>query len=458
MTDNQVTVEQLLRALGQVAVQISEKLDVLTEKMDTLKEAASGAAGPPAPGEEFFGARFDRLEEALSGLAPGDGGPLAARLDVLAEKLDGLTEKMDALKEAASGAAGPPAPGEEFFGARFDRLEEALSGLTPGDGGPLAVRLDALAEKLDTVTGLMAAPSSEEAVTGVSVREAVDSLGERMEKLITGLGTDMKEASERNASGVSEASGLIIGAIGSVPEAVKALQQSLEGKAEDLSREAASAVERAGEYYKRSEAFLDDAVNTGKKTEKAMDAVKEELTRGLSQNHDILSRLEELTTRFADRATDDGIAALNRSAVHHYNIGEYQAAEENLVEAINLDPGRVELWCNLAHVQAASGQEAEAETSFRKALELEPDMDQAVSGLGVLMVAGGRPEEAISFLSGFMADENPSVRTMIAYSRALVSAGRHAEAVSVLERAAEAAPGNPDVKAELAAYTGGAEN
>lgn len=390
MADNQVTVEQLLRALGQAVVQMSDKMDVLASKMEAVREELAGRASSPAPGEEFFQAQFSRVETAVAGLAPGDGGFLAGRLDALAEKLDAVA-----------------------------------AGLAPGGADSDSARL-----------------------------QAMESLGDRIERLITGLGADMKESAEKNASGINEASGLVIGAIGAIPEAVKAMQQSLEGKADDLRRDTARSLEQAEEHLKRSEKVLDDAVKTGKKTEKGVDAVKEEMAQSLSENRDILSRLEEVTTRFAGKALENGIATLNRSAVHHYNIGEYRAAEEDLAEAVNLDPGRAEVWCNLAHVQAASGRDSEAETSFRKALELEPDLDQAVSGLGVLMMAGGRSEEAISFLEKFMADESPSIRTMIAYSRALASSGRHADAVSVLEKAAGAAPANPEVKAELAAYTG----
>jgi Flp pilus assembly protein TadD len=432
MADNQVTVEQLLRALGQAVVQMSEKMDVLASKMDAVREELAGRAPSPAPGEEFFQAQFGRLESALARedtrepVRDEAALELLGRMESSLEKLAaGTLEKLDALKEGLSGIAGPSAPGEEFFQAQFGRMESAVAGLSPQGAGSDSAR-----------------------------QEALDSLGDRIERVVAGLAADVKESSERSASGISEASGLIIGAIGSIPETMKAVQQSMEGKADDIRRDAARSMEQAEEHLKHSEKVLDDTVKTGKKTEKVLEAVKEEMAQKLSENRDILSRLEEVTTRFAGKALEDGIATLNRSAVHHYNIGEYRAAEEDLAEAVNLDPGRAEVWCNMAHVQAASGREAEAEASFRKALELEPDLDQAVSGLGVLMMAGGRSEEAISFLEKFIADESPSVRTMIAYSRALASAGRHSDAVSVLERAAGAAPGNPEVKAELAAYTG----
>jgi Flp pilus assembly protein TadD len=198
---------------------------------------------------------------------------------------------------------------------------------------------------------------------------------------------------------------------------------------------------------------------TGKKTEKAIEESEgPSCPVGLRRNGESFGGDSEVTERFAGKALEDGIRQLNLSAIHHYNIGEYQAAVEDLREAIHLDANRAEVWCNLAHAQAALTQDADAEASFRKALELQPDLDQAVSGLGVLMLAGGRTGDSIAFLEKFMASETPSVRTMIAYSRALAGAGRHADAVETLERAASLAPDNPEVTAELQAYTGDKAN
>lgn len=446
MADNQVTVEQLLMGLGQAMLQMSEKMDVLAEKLDGVRNEIAGTTPPALPGEGFFEAQFGRMEDAVSRMAPASGhsavpfdsGPIAeglARLDASIEKLEaGVGEKLDSVREQIEKAEYPAQPGESFFEGQFRRLEEAVSalalrgGASPGssDEGSLAPRLS--------------------------------ELGDRLEKLLLEVNTSVQEAARKSALGITEASGFIIDAIGSIPESVRTMHDELAAKAESLRAETAADLERAEESRRNTEQVLSDVTRVGEKTGEAIEAVKQELSAGLGKNAAILAEMQEVTERFAGKAMEEGISSLNQSAIHHYNTGEYEAAALDLKEAINLDANRAEVWCNLAHVQAAKGEENEAEASFRKALELKPDLDQAVSGLGVLLLAGGRAGESISFLERFMADESPSIRTMIAYSRALAASGRHTDAVATLERAVALAPGNPDVKAELAAYTGDEAN
>lgn len=446
MADNQMTVEQLLVALGQAMLQMSGKMDVLAEKLDAVRNEIAGNAPPALPGEGFFEAQFGRMEEAVSRIAPAPGpssdpldlAPITeglARLDASIGNLaEGLGAKLDAVREQASGVEYPVPPGESFFEARFKSLEDAVAGLAAHGGVASGQPADG------------ATPSG------------LTELGDRLEKLLSELGTAIQEAARNSALGITEASGFIIDAIGSIPESVRTMQEALAEKAEGIRTETAANLEKAGETLRSTEKVLGDVTRAEERTGEAIEAVKNELSEGLGKNAAILAQMQEVTERFAGKAMEEGISALNRSAIHHYNTGEYEAAVLDLREAINLDAGRAEVWCNLAHAQAAKGEEIEAEASFRKALELKPDLDQAVSGLGVLLLAGGRPGESISFLENFMADESPSIRTMIAYSRALAAAGRHSDAVATLERAASIAPGNPDVKVELSAYTGDGAN
>jgi tetratricopeptide (TPR) repeat protein len=446
MADNQVTVEQLLMGLGQAMLQMSEKMDVLAEKLDAVRNEIAGTTPPALPGEGFFEAQFGRMEDAVSRITPGSGpsaepfdsGPITeglSRLDASIERLAaGVGEKLDAVRDQVAKAEYPAQPGESFFEAQFKRLEEAVSALALRDGAP--------------------SDSSDEG----SLAPRLSELGDRLEKLLLELNSSVQEASRNSAQGITEASGFIIDAIGSIPESVRTMHDELATKAESLRAETAANLEKAEASRKDTEQVLSDVTRVGEKTGEAIEAVKQELSAGLGKNAAILAEMQEVTERFAGKAMEQGIDSLNRSAIHHYNTGEYEAASLDLKEAIDLDPGRAEVWCNLAHVQAAKGEETEAEASFRKALELKPDLDQAVSGLGVLLLAGGRTGESISFLERFMTEEAPSIRTMIAYSRALAASGRHADAVATLERAVSLAPDNPDVKAELAAYTGDGAN
>lgn len=446
MADNQMTVEQLLVALGQAMLQMSGKMDVLAEKLDAVRNEIAGTTPPSLPGEGFFEAQFGRMEEAVSRITPGSGqsapsfdsGPVTegfSRLDASIEKLAaGVGEKLDAVRDQVAKTEYPAQPGESFFEAQFKRLEEAVSGLAPQGAG--------------------SAGSSDEG----SLASSLSELGDRLEKLLSELNASVSESARKSAQGLTEASGFIIDAIGSIPESVRTMHEELAVKAEGLRTETATNLEKAEEARRNTEQVLSEVTKAGEKTGKAIEAVKHELSEGLGKNAAMLAEMQEVTERFAGKAMEEGITSLNRSAIHHYNIGEYEAASLDLKEAISLDANRAEVWCNLAHAQAAKGEETEAEASFKKALELKPDLDQAVSGLGVLLLAGGRAGESISFLERFMTEESPSIRTMIAYSRALAASGRHTDAVATLERAASLAPGNPYVKAELAAYTGDGAN
>jgi hypothetical protein len=89
MADNQVTVEQLLRRWGRRLSRCPIRWTSGVEN-GSRREELAGRASSPAPGEEFFQAQFSRVETAVAGLAPGDGGFLAGRLDALAEKQDAV--------------------------------------------------------------------------------------------------------------------------------------------------------------------------------------------------------------------------------------------------------------------------------------------------------------------------------------------------------------------------------
>lgn len=454
MADNQMTVEQLLMGLGQAMLQMSKKLDTLAEKLDSVREEIAGTATGAAPGEGFFEAQFGRVEEALTRLAsredsgPGavDQAPLTealAKLDSSMEAMSrGLGEKLDSVREAVGKAsAETPVADQAPVTEGLAKIDASIEAMSRG-----------LGEKFDGLVSGLAGRESGNSIEELGGR--FTELGERVEKALGEVGATVKETGERNAAGITGASAAIIEAINTLPESVKAMGTSLEEKADRIGKDTAETLKKIEGERKKTEKALEEIDKTEKKTGKAVEAVRQELASGLESHLKLLGEMREVTERFAGKAMEDGISLLNRSAIHHYNIGEYGAAAEDLKEAINLDGNRAELWCNLAHAQAASEEVAEAEASFRKALELQPDLDQAVSGLGVLLLAGGRAGESISFLEGFMGNETPSIRTMIAYSRALAAEGRHSDAVGTLETALSLAPDNPEVKAELAAYSG----
>jgi tetratricopeptide (TPR) repeat protein len=72
----------------------------------------------------------------------------------------------------------------------------------------------------------------------------------------------------------------------------------------------------------------------------------------------------------------------------------YDLAEPYLVRAVELAPGRADLWFNLGYAQDAAGRHAAAIESFEAAVRLDPKLDRAWYGMGLAHAALGRHREA----------------------------------------------------------------
>jgi Flp pilus assembly protein TadD len=163
--------------------------------------------------------------------------------------------------------------------------------------------------------------------------------------------------------------------------------------------------------------------------------------------------MQQLLQVHRDAVLREQVEDLNNEAIHFFNDGRPNEAMASLEKAIALEPDRAELWTNLGHVRSSGDDIEGAEQCFRKALTLQSGLEPALSGLGILLVKAGRAQETLEFLRRFIEDSTPSARVAIAYARALTAQGRHAEAAALLQKAASATPGNPDIEAELARYT-----
>ncbi len=98
-----------------------------------------------------------------------------------------------------------------------------------------------------------------------------------------------------------------------------------------------------------------------------------------------------------------------------------------------------------------SGDWARARTLYQRVLTDDPSDPVASVGLTEVLMETGETREALRRAKVLLAADPDSAHRLFLAGRAATRNGENDEALSLLERAMAAAPGNPDVKRELAA-------
>ncbi|MFF3668861.1 tetratricopeptide repeat protein [Microtetraspora malaysiensis] len=152
----------------------------------------------------------------------------------------------------------------------------------------------------------------------------------------------------------------------------------------------------------------------------------------------------ELDPGFAD-------AYANRAGLF-VEFGEYGRARADALQGLALDPRNAYLLCVLGQVEAAEGRHAEARKAFDTGLRHDPALAALWVSRGILAFETGAPEDAVADLTRALErGDDPAVRFNRAV--ALRALGRDEEAREDLLRAAELAPGDEDIRRELAAVS-----
>jgi tetratricopeptide (TPR) repeat protein len=81
---------------------------------------------------------------------------------------------------------------------------------------------------------------------------------------------------------------------------------------------------------------------------------------------------------------DDNADTYNELAICQMETGDYEGAEDSLVDALNLDPDNVKIISNLGFLCLKKGKQDEARKYFETVLEIEPDDKLAKSQLDLL--------------------------------------------------------------------------
>jgi tetratricopeptide (TPR) repeat protein/uncharacterized protein YukE len=417
---------------------VDKSVKALTDK--SVKELKNVAAAGKDLGKELSKVISELGGRMTAGFADTGSGlnqglkPVEEALSALMSKTDSMIEGVKHQTDEAVRISGIPSPVHPDLVTKFDELAEEVRKSSSN-----------LDEKFASeTTRLIESPPHPDLVSKLDgmmeqarlASESLDrSLARTAEGIVAAIGSSddsRKALLEENFVNLSDRMSIF-------PESVSQLGEKLTGKIEDFRSDAGRLLEEASTSLEKSSSTLETV-------EKIVGETRQEQSTALG-------RMMELVERHRENADEAEIERLNSLAIQHFNNAEYTLAQDSVEKALMLGAGRAELWSNLAHIKAAAGDMAGAEESFRKALQLEPELDQAVSGLGVLLVDTGRPQETIEFLREFLMDESPSIRTTMAYARALAATGRHAEALDLLRKARELAPDNPEIDAEIAAYS-----
>jgi tetratricopeptide (TPR) repeat protein len=132
--------------------------------------------------------------------------------------------------------------------------------------------------------------------------------------------------------------------------------------------------------------------------------------------------------------------------------GDFEHAEENLREALDLDPTFTAAYVNLADLYRSQGREQEAETLLRRGLAQAADQATVELALGLTLVRLGRHADALKHLQRAHVLRPESIRFGYVYAVALYDQGRRRAALRTLEEMQRRYPGNRDILRLLVAY------
>ena len=132
--------------------------------------------------------------------------------------------------------------------------------------------------------------------------------------------------------------------------------------------------------------------------------------------------------------------------------GDGTHAEENLVEALSIDPSFTAAYVNLADLYRSQQRDVDAERVLRRGLERAADRASIEFALGLALVRLGRRDEALSHLRLAYESRPEVTRFGYVYAVAQFDLGRQKHALRTLEHLHKRHPANREVLELLVAY------
>lgn len=153
-----------------------------------------------------------------------------------------------------------------------------------------------------------------------------------------------------------------------------------------------------------------------------------------------------------DLNADDPAAQVNRGNFHTAR-NEFESAERAYREALQLDPGFVMAYINLADLFRVTHRDSEGLTVLQRGLTRLPDAADLHHSLGLLQVRLKNTDEALKSLQRAVKLAPNQPRFSYVYAMALSSVGRGQDARDVVRSALTATPHDPALNALNAQFT-----
>jgi len=132
--------------------------------------------------------------------------------------------------------------------------------------------------------------------------------------------------------------------------------------------------------------------------------------------------------------------------------GDFKHAEENLREALDIDPTFTAAYVNLADLYRAQERDEEAESTLREGLNEAADGAAVEFALGLTLVRMGRHSEAVMHLRRAYEMRPQTIRFGYVYAVAQFDGGKREASLRTLEQMQRRYPANRDVLQLLAGY------
>jgi len=133
-------------------------------------------------------------------------------------------------------------------------------------------------------------------------------------------------------------------------------------------------------------------------------------------------------------------------------LGNNDAAEKALLQALRIEPDYVPALLNLADYYRASGREAEVEPLLKRALKVAPDSGAAHHSYGLFLVRRQNYDAALPYFEAAIKQVDALPRYAYVYAVALDSKGQAGKAIEILTAAAERWPNQYEILLLLVNY------
>jgi len=136
---------------------------------------------------------------------------------------------------------------------------------------------------------------------------------------------------------------------------------------------------------------------------------------------------------------DSALVLANLGSIYH-KLGDFLSAKEAYERALTLEPDRADTIRNLGATMASMGEYEPAIAHIKKAAELQPDLFDIDRALGTVLEATGRTAEALTTYRRAIETSGPAPALLESFTRLALQLGQVETAETVLRELIESYP------------------